>query len=299
MNGLITIRGKKLYVETAGNENAPVLLFLHGGPGEGCYSHSFYQKERLSKSVRWVSFDQRGVLRSEPLVNDETFRLQDIIEDIEVLRQKLGIEKWVVWGHSFGGYLAILYTQAYPLSVEALIFESPSFDLDLSFRSLLHGAAKVFVTLGDDNNAIKSLRYANGSYSTNIKVDMFLELSQKLGSNKDHLYFREYESIYPQLVIPKEIQDLQEQSFIHLDKLKQEGLIYESLLTKLPHINVPTLLLTGAYDLVTCEKQINTYLEKVPKGELYQFENSGHNPSWEEADAFSEKIVNYMKRLNQ
>lgn len=65
---MISIRGKDLYVEAVGPEDAPALLFLHGGPGgTGSYEFMLSQRELLSQHVRLIALDQRGVLRSEAL----------------------------------------------------------------------------------------------------------------------------------------------------------------------------------------------------------------------------------------
>lgn len=90
MNGkLIKIRGKGLYVEEYGAKEIPLILYLHGGPGESCYDFTYHQKERLQNDFRIIAFDQRGVCRSEGIVDSENFSLDDLIEDCEALRKHL------------------------------------------------------------------------------------------------------------------------------------------------------------------------------------------------------------------
>lgn len=100
------VRGKRLYVEVLGAESAPALLYLHGGPGTGSYDFTLHQGARLAAKLRVVALDQRGVLRSDPLAEGEAFSLDDLVADCEALRKELGIARWTVLGHSFGGYLA-------------------------------------------------------------------------------------------------------------------------------------------------------------------------------------------------
>lgn len=154
---IITLRGKRMYVEVRGSKDAPVMLYLHGGPGSGSYDFAVHQGERLSRRLRLVMLDQRGVLRSDSLAADEPFGLQDIIEDCEALRKHMGVERWSVLGHSFGGVVAIRYALAYPDSVEKLLLESPALDFASTARSLLRGAASEFRAAGQPQMAEECL----------------------------------------------------------------------------------------------------------------------------------------------
>lgn len=104
--------GHRLYWEECGNPDGPVVVFLHGGPGAGCApSH-----RRFFDPAHWriVLFDQRGCGRSHPTASIEANTTAHIIDDIEVLRTELGIERWMVFGGSWGSLLALAYGIAYP-----------------------------------------------------------------------------------------------------------------------------------------------------------------------------------------
>ncbi len=108
-----------LYVEECGTPKGIPALFLHGGPGAGCesYHRRFFDPQRY----RAVLFDQRGAGRSTPHADlvDNTTEL--LIRDIETIRQQLGVERWVVFGGSWGSTLALVYAEAHPERVSALI----------------------------------------------------------------------------------------------------------------------------------------------------------------------------------
>jgi proline iminopeptidase len=140
---LIKIRGKKLYVECFGSEEKPPVLYLHGGPGESCHDFTYHQSKRLKKHFKLIAIDQRGVCRSEVIHDNEVFGLNDLIEDCEALRKHLGIKKWSVIGHSFGGFLSLLYVSRYPDFIDKVIFEGPTFDFELTSRSLIRKTAKL------------------------------------------------------------------------------------------------------------------------------------------------------------
>jgi len=111
--------GHHLYIEECGNPEGLPALFLHGGPGAGCEpSHrGFFDPERY----RVVLFDQRGCGRSRPHAALEANTTWDLVEDIERIRAHLGIERWLVFGGSWGSTLALAYAETHPERVRALV----------------------------------------------------------------------------------------------------------------------------------------------------------------------------------
>ncbi len=109
----------EIYFEESGNPKGKPAIFLHGGPGAGAgpRSRRFFDP----RHYRIVVFDQRGCGRSRPhasLVENTTWHL---VADIERLRKRLGIEKWLVFGGSWGSTLALAYAQAHPERVTELV----------------------------------------------------------------------------------------------------------------------------------------------------------------------------------
>jgi pimeloyl-ACP methyl ester carboxylesterase len=111
--------GHEIYYEQLGQADGPAVVFLHGGPGGG----GDINARRFFDSSRWrvVLFDQRGAGRSCPfasLVDNTTWHL---VADIERLRRHLGIERWLVFGGSWGSTLALSYAETHPEAVSALV----------------------------------------------------------------------------------------------------------------------------------------------------------------------------------
>lgn len=109
----------RLYVEDCGNERGLPVVFLHGGPGSSCkpYHRQFFDAQRY----RIILFDQRGCGRSQPsgsLRNNSTDRL---VSDMEAIRSALDIERWMIFGGSWGSTLGLLYAQAHPDRVSAMV----------------------------------------------------------------------------------------------------------------------------------------------------------------------------------
>ncbi|MDA3913781.1 prolyl aminopeptidase [Oleiagrimonas sp.] len=108
-----------LYYEQCGNPQGKPVVFLHGGPGGGCNTESrrFFDPE----AYRIILFDQRGCGRSTPhaeLAQNTTWHL---VADIERLREHLGVERWQVFGGSWGSTLALAYAETHPDRVTEMV----------------------------------------------------------------------------------------------------------------------------------------------------------------------------------
>ncbi len=111
--------GHRVFVEQSGCVKGKPVVLLHGGPGGGC---SPSMRRYFDPDIyRSVLFDQRGCGKSTPFASVENNTTWDLVADIERIRERLGIEKWVVFGGSWGATLALLYAQTHPERVEALV----------------------------------------------------------------------------------------------------------------------------------------------------------------------------------
>jgi len=104
--------GHQIYVEQSGNPQGRPVVVMHGGPGGGC---SPAMRRYFDPAVfRIILFDQRGCGRSKPHASVEANTTWHLIADTERIRKTLGIERWIVFGGSWGATLALLYAQAHP-----------------------------------------------------------------------------------------------------------------------------------------------------------------------------------------
>ncbi len=111
--------GHELYYEESGNPHGKPAVFLHGGPGSGCTDkmRRFFNPD----VYRIVLFDQRGSGRSRPHASLEDNTTWDLVEDIEILRVALQVDRWQVFGGSWGSTLALAYSQTHPERVTELV----------------------------------------------------------------------------------------------------------------------------------------------------------------------------------
>jgi proline iminopeptidase len=111
--------GHRVHWELCGNPEGKPVVFLHGGPGGGCSPN----QRRLfdPEKYRILLFDQRGCGRSTPHASIEANTTWHLVADIELLREMLGVEKWMVFGGSWGSTLALAYAETHPDRVSELV----------------------------------------------------------------------------------------------------------------------------------------------------------------------------------
>ena len=132
----------EIYWEECGNPDGAPVVFLHGGPGSGCSpTHRRYFDP---DHYRIVLFDQRGAGRSTPLgeLGDNT--TQHLVADIERLRDALGIDRWLVFGGSWGSTLALAYAQAHANAVTGLVLRGIFLGRRREIDWFVAGMARIF-----------------------------------------------------------------------------------------------------------------------------------------------------------
>src|SRR3712207_2114725 len=129
-----------LYLKYCG-EGIPC-LFIHGGPGEGSLDFEMLGGNSLEYFMKMIYFDQRGSARSGGSVDDD-YSIERIIHDIEEIRNNLGISKWIVMAHSFGGIIATHYVYKYQNFVSKLILLNSTLNMKDSLNSQIYYGEKL------------------------------------------------------------------------------------------------------------------------------------------------------------
>jgi proline iminopeptidase len=114
--------GHEIYVETSGRVDGIPAVYLHGGPGSGCQPdhRRLFDPERFHA----VLFDQRGAGRSRPKGGRDANTLAHLIADLEMIREKFGITRWMIVGGSWGATLALAYAQSHPSRVSGIVLRA-------------------------------------------------------------------------------------------------------------------------------------------------------------------------------
>ncbi len=108
-----------VYFEESGNPQGQPIIVLHGGPGGGC--PNYYRQYFNPEKWRVIMFDQRGCGKSTPHAELRENTTWDLVSDIEKLREHFKIDKWVVFGGSWGSTLSLAYSQTHPERCTGLI----------------------------------------------------------------------------------------------------------------------------------------------------------------------------------
>ena len=135
--------GHTLYVEESGNPGGRPILFVHGGPGGGADARSrrFFDPD----FYRIVVFDQRGCGRSKPFAETQANTTWHLVADMEKIRESLGIERWALFGGSWGSTLSLAYAEKHPERVTGLVLRGIFLGRETDFDWFYyHGAPEIY-----------------------------------------------------------------------------------------------------------------------------------------------------------
>ncbi|WP_114325799.1 prolyl aminopeptidase [Candidatus Colwellia aromaticivorans] len=274
-----------IYVEQCGNPLGIPVVFLHGGPGSGCRpSHRCYFDPQL---YHIILFDQRGCGRSRPYGTLQQNTTTHIIQDMEAIRQHIGIKKWLVFGGSWGATLALYYANHFTEKVSGLIlrgvFLARQQDIDWVYSE--NGAAKIFPYAW--NNLVKDLPLSQQAQPLSVIYQQLTSDDTKISNaifNK--LQHWEASLIYWQESLSFEESSI-ENPIKESDKapaiiqlyysMNQCFIAKEPLLENIENIrHIPTKIIHGHYDMVCPLEQAWQLKKYWPEAELSIIEMAGH-----------------------
>lgn len=271
----------EIYYELCGNPDGKPVVFLHGGPGSGCNpgQRRFFDPE----FYLIILIDQRGCGRSTPLGETKNNTTEDLVNDIESIREALGIEKWLVFGGSWGSTLALAYASKHSNRVTGLILRG----IFLSRSSELNwflGEVKTFFpeawhhlceALPEDarENPLTAYKQLIFSEDTNISIPAairwnnfegsIMTLLPRPGSNND---------------IDGNVELARARIQIHYIEhscfVGERDFFAEARL-KLAHI--PTIIVQGRYDMVCPPITAWELSQAMPHAEFHLIADAGHS----------------------
>ena len=294
----VAVDGTRLHVDERGASDAPPLLYLHGGPGQGCFDFMACQGDRLAEDLRVIGVDQRGVLFSDPLPEGATLTEDALVDDVEALREALGIERWAVLGHSFGARLALRYAARRPDSVAAVMFDCPPWDHGHGMPYMFELALPMLAELGQ-TEAVQDARAMIADpptldYATWLRRRALLDA---LGDRRNEFYLHRADLIaQPGGPFPSGAVDevFHERGSRHSEAVTKSASFSESLLPLLSRVDQPAILIKGGADPVTSPTEVERFRTDVPHGRVHVFEQSGHFPQLEEPDRYAATVRGFV-----
>lgn len=272
----LTANGVTLWYEVRGNTGGRPLVMVNGGPG---FDHTYVlcsdAWDKLAGGRRVVFYDQRGTGRSSALKPGQSCTLADQVADLEALRAKLGVAQIDLLGHSWGGYLVMAYSARHPEHVAHLIIADSAapkwtetdFIFKYIFPETVEQQAKFdFVeALGDTGAAGRSMHeYLGMLFVSPEKRDDFLSRAST------------YQ--YTRVVNEKLNADL--------EKIDMTPV--------LPTLHMPTLVITGRYDINVAPSTAWRIHRAIPGSQWAVFERSGHLPYFEEPEKFVRVVGDFL-----
>jgi proline iminopeptidase len=303
----LTLDGAKIYLLTRGaDRSAPVLLWLHGGPGGAERPLFRYFNSELENHFVVVYWDQRGAGRSfDPKADPHRLTIAQHVVDLDAvvdhLRQSLGQDKIILMGHSWGAALGLLCAQAHPDKVSAFIGVNPVVSTregqQAEYDFVLAEASR-----RKDNGTLAHLRkIGSPPYK---KVGQVLAM-EKLVQSYGGVFHKEprrtwvmVRVIFSGLVTPWEIPRLIHANNVSLEAMNEE-LLGLDLARSVPGTGVPVLFFLGRYDRHTDGKLAATYFATLcaPVKRLVWFETSAHNVPFEEPLLFNATVVRELQSI--
>ena len=262
-------------------QGEPVLI-INGGPGMN--SNGFVPLAKIiGQSNQAIIYDQRGTGKSIiSKIDTNTITLDSMINDIEILRKHLEIEKWVVLGHSFGGMLASYYASHYPKRIKGLILSS-SGGINMDLFSRISIASRLTKTERD------SLDYWNNIIS-NGDTTYYVRLQRGKYLAPAYLYDK---SNIP-VVAERLTQGNSTINQLVYQNMRKIGFDCSEGLKK---IKTPVLIIQGREDLIDKETA-ETALDVLQNSTLVILENCGHYGWLDQPKKYFENINSYLEKLN-
>ncbi len=290
--------GHKVYLEQSGNPKGLPVVVFHGGPGGGC--SPAMRRYFDPKVYRIVLFDQRGCGRSRPHASVQDNTTWHLVRDIELIRETLDIDSWIVFGGSWGATLALIYAQEHPDRVKALIlrgvFLATQAELDWFYGG---GAGRFwpetwarFADLipederGDLIGAYHR-RLFSGDYATELKyARAWAEWENALASVNSTGHGGEAPGDYA-----RAFARLENHYFTNGAFLERDGQILDRM-DRIGHI--PGVIVQGRYDMICPPQGAWNLARRWPNAELKMLRNAGHALS---EPVISAELVRVMDQI--
>lgn len=261
--GFIDVEGGKIWYRIDGEGDKTPLLLLHGGPG----SSSYYLEplKELSEDRPVIFIDQLGCGRSTQITDTTLMTIEKNVEQLEQVRKALKLERFYLYGHSWGTMLGMDYYLKYPKGIQALIFASPLFSTQIWTQD----ADTLILKLPMEHQLAiresdKQKNYSSESYqnAVNAYYKAYLRRSEQRKSQKDssELFFGE--KVYSFMWGPSEFTATG--NLLNYDRIKD-----------LPKIKVPTLLTAGEFDEAR-PISVKYFQSLIPGAQFHLIPHAGH-----------------------
>jgi len=285
-SGRIRVDGiHDIYYEQSGNPNGKPALFIHGGPGAG--SDPKHRRFWDPAAYRIVLFDQRGAGNSTPHGSLEKNTTWDLVRDIEALRGHLHIDRWQVFGGSWGSTLALAYAQRAPSCVTELILRGIFLLRDWEIRWFYQeGASRIFpdawegfvgaIPEGERDDLVRAYHRRLTCEDAAARAHAALAWSSWEGSTSTLRTDPVLIARASQPAFAEALARIECHYFVHRGFLEHDGALLDEI-DRIRHI--PAVIVQGRYDVVCPMDSAWTLHRAWPEAELRVVADAGHAAS--------------------
>ncbi len=279
------IRDTEIYFDVEGSglvpdgtrmREKPTAFLVHGGPGA---DHSSFKPtfSPLSQKMQLVYFDHRGQGRSARGAK-ETYTLDNNVEDMEALRQYLGLDRIVVIGVSYGGMVGLTYASRYPEKVSHLIAVVTAPD-----SRFLKRAKEILAERGTEEQKAIAQHLWNGTFESEDQLKEYFRVTRTLYSITADPNSPPPKSWERAIVSPDAI-NIAFQDFLRTYDIRDQ----------LHKITAPTLVIGARHDWICPPELSEEIASLIPNSDLRIFENSGHAVRADEPQALLDAIAGFI-----
>ncbi|HWU74166.1 MAG TPA: alpha/beta hydrolase [Sphingomonas sp.] len=283
---LRTPDGVELWYRVAGPQRGPVVIFLHGGPGEGSQALQALGGPALEKQVRMVYLDQRGSGRSDRPKDANHYSLTRLEADVDLIRQALGADKIVLLAHSAGTPIALDYAADHPDHVAGLILAGAVPDIPAAIEQLCDRVEAVHPEL----------------YAKAVRAGAPGQKCNPFAAFDDAQRQRFFDdNMFPDPAVRDRVNWLD-----HIPSLANSGELGGALLaqglmgyrfSRPQRITMPLLFIAGGRDFQTAIPPQRALAAKVRDGRVIVYRNAGHFMFADEPDRFARDVSAFVNRL--
>jgi proline iminopeptidase len=300
-SGYVTVDGARLFLTVRGDDRrAPLLLWLHGGPGGAERPLFRYFDGDLERDFVVAYWDQRGTGRSfDDDADPHDLTIARHLADLDVitdrLRQELGQSRIVLIGHSWGGALALLYAHAHPDKIAAVIAVTPLVDM-LARQQAQYAFVSAQAAQHKDREVLERLCAIgpppHRSADNTVAVERLADRYDAVYHVRPNRMWVMFNGMLRGLVTPWEIPRFIRGNNVSLAAMNDE-LLGLRLADTVPSLDVPVFFFLGRYDHHLDAETTVQYLDalQAPLKRVVWFENSAHNIPFEEPAAFTKSVI--------
>ena len=278
---LVEINGTKLFVKTLGS-GEPIVM-VHDGPGFN-YLYFLPQFKELAKHYKLIFYDQRASGKSSADVDSSSITMDNFVKDLEGIRKLFGLKKMNLFGHSWGGLIAMNYAIKYPQNLRSLILSNTT-PAESKLRNKIYYMLSRRATK-KEGDELRKITSSNGFEEKDpiVMAKFYKLLFAPSFYNKKYV-----DSL--NIILPPD--NAEKNKLLSLFPLYSYDINFQ-----LQFVKCPTLIVTGDYDIMP--PQANEEIHKdIKTSKLVTLKHCGHFPFIEDKKEYFKVLENFLSSLNK